>query len=447
MARPSSRLYLPPAGPWVSRRNVLRGLAVGGGLAAFPGLAACGGDRGSSDSSSGDGTSTTLGSNYSDAVPKKALAASLAAFTDAEDVDVEVNTVQHEQFQEQITKYLQGGPDDVWAWFAGFRMRFFADKGFAGDLSGLWSDTLDDQFSEAFKQASTGNDDKQYFVPFYNYPWAVFYRKSLFEENGYEIPATLDDYEDLCKQMQSDGLTPVCFADQEGWPAMGTFDAINFRQNGYDFHVSLMAGEESWESDEVKAVFETWRDRLLPYQTPASEALGLDWLDEAPKLLNKEAGMYYLGMFVGQAFTDETDREDLDFFPFPEITPEFGQDTIEAPIDGWLMAPEPEDEEAALKLLAWFGSVEGQEAYLKTDPNNVAANTDADTSNYNSLQTKAVELIGQADHITQFLDRDTDPTFASTVMISSLQDFLNNPDDIDGLCASIEEQKQSIFGS
>jgi multiple sugar transport system substrate-binding protein len=157
--------------------------------------------------------------------------------------------------------------------------------------------------------------------------------------------------------------------------------------------------------------------------------------------------MYYLGMFVGQAFTDDADREDLDFFPFPEITPEFGQDTIEAPIDGWLMAPEPDDEEAALKLLEWFGSVEGQEAYLKTDPNNVAANTDADTSNYNSLQTKAVELIGQADHITQFLDRDTDPTFASTVMISSLQDFLNNPDDIDGLCASIEEQKQSIFGS
>ena len=447
MARPPSPLYLPPSGPWVSRRNVLRGLAVGGGLAAFPGLAACGGERGSDSSSSGGGTSTELGSNFSSEVPKKALAASVAAFTEAEGIDVEIVTTEHEKFQESITKYLQGGPHDVWSWFAGYRMQFFAAKGFAGDLSDLWADELDGQFSEAFKQASTGEDGKQYFVPYYSYPWAVFYRKSLFEEKGYEIPTTIDDFEALCKEMQADGLTPLCFADQEGWPAMGTFDAINFRQNGYDFHLSLMAGEESWESDEAKGVFETWATKVLPYQTPAGEALGLDWLDVAPELINKKAGMYYLGMFVSQAFTNEADREDLDYFPFPEINPEFGQDTIEAPIDGFMMAPNPDDQETAEALLAWFGSPEGQEAYLKVDPSYIAANDNADTSNYNALQKKAVELIGQSDHITQFLDRDTDPTFASTVMISSLQDFLNNPDDIDGICASIEEQKQSIFGS
>jgi multiple sugar transport system substrate-binding protein len=33
------------------------------------------------------------------------------------------------------------------------------------------------------------------------------------------------------------------------------------------------------------------------------------------------------------------------------------------------------------------------------------------------------------------------------VMIPSLQDFLKAPDDIDALCASIEEQKKSIFGA
>ena len=48
-------------------------------------------------------------------------------------------------------------------------------------------------FSEGFKNASTGLDGKQYFVPFYYYPWAVHYRKSLFEEKGYEIPTTWDE--------------------------------------------------------------------------------------------------------------------------------------------------------------------------------------------------------------------------------------------------------------
>ena len=35
----------------------------------------------------------------------------------------------------------------------------------------------------------------------------------------------------------------------------------------------------------------------------------------------------------------------------------------------------------------------------------------------------------------------------NVVKIPSLQDFLKNPDDIDGLTQSIQEQKVSIFGS
>ena len=49
------------------------------------------------------------------------------------------------------------------------------------------------------------------------------------------------------------------------------------------------------------------------------------------------------------------------------------------------------------------------------------------------MQKKAAELIGSTKNIAQFLDRDTRPDFASTVMIPSLQAFLKNPKDVDGL--------------
>jgi len=45
------------------------------------------------------------------------------------------------------------------------------------------------------------------------------------------------------------------------------------------------------------------------------------------------------------------------------------------------------------------------------------------------------------------MDRDTRPDFASTVMIPSLQSFIRNPDDIDGLTKQIENQKKTIFTS
>ena len=37
-------------------------------------------------------------------------------------------------------------------------------------------------------------------------------------------------------------------------------------------------------------------------------------------------------------------------------------------------------------------------------------------------------MIASAKHIAQYMDRDTRPDFASTVMIPALQTFLNNPD-------------------
>lgn len=445
-----------PNGPeqgGVSRRAVVKGAAS---LAfAVPVLAACG------SSSSGKSTDTassapasapagaqvggtvTFGSNASDAVPKAAYVAMFDALKAKVGTAVKVNTVDHNTFQEQINSYLQGKPDDVFTWFAGYRMQFFAKKGLVGDISDVWA-TIGANYSDAFKKASTGEDGKQYFVPIYNYPWAVFYLKSLWKEKGYEVPKTLAELKTLGARMQKDGIAPIAFADKDGWPAMGTFDILNMRVNGYDFHMSLMAGKESWQDAKVKKVFSTWAE-LLPLHQPGF--LGRTWQEAAQSLGAKKSGMYLLGSFVGQQLEAAVKAGDLDFFTFPELDSTIGADAIDAPIDGLMMSKSPKDEKAAKALLAFAGTAEGQLAYLKTDSNDVAAAKDADPSGYNALQKKAAELIGAQKGIAQFMDRDTRPDFASTVMIPSIQSFLKNPKDIDGITKSIEAQKKSIFAT
>ena len=200
----------------------------------------------------------TVGSNYSDAVPRKAMQDVFDAFTKKTGIPVTVNTVDHNTYQEQINTYLQGKPDDVFAWFAGYRMQFFAAQGLSMQIDDLWQ-KVGSNYSDAMKAASTGADGHQYFVPIYNYPWAVFYRKSVFSEKGYKIPKTLDDLNGLASQMQKDSVVPFAFADKQGWPAMGTFDIMNMRTNGYDFHISLMAGKESWTDAKVKQVCRSTR--------------------------------------------------------------------------------------------------------------------------------------------------------------------------------------------
>src|SRR5438067_663150 len=169
----------------------------------------------------------SFGSNASAPVPKKATAAVLAAFSKATGTKVQVNTVDHNTFQQQINSYLQGRPDDVFTWFAGYRMQFFAQKGLLSPIDDVWH-SLSPQFSPALKAASTGLDGHQYFVPIYNYPWAIFYRRSVFKEKGYTTPKTWDEFIALAKKMKADG-NPMGFTDRDGWPAMGTFDYLNMR--------------------------------------------------------------------------------------------------------------------------------------------------------------------------------------------------------------------------
>ncbi|MHC3467903.1 ABC transporter substrate-binding protein [Streptomyces sp. 7R007] len=417
----------------MSRRTLLRSAALGAGAVTLPALlAGCGAGPG------GNKKEVTVGSNASDAVPKKAYAAAFQAYEKKSGKKVKVNTKDHNDFQENINRYLQGTPDDVFMWFAGYRMQYFATKGLLTEISDVWKTFSG--FSDALKEQST-HDGKQYFVPYYYYPWAVFHRKSLFRQKGYQQPTKWDDFIALAKQMQKDG-NPVAFCDKDGWPAMGTFDYIDLRLNGYDFHKSLMAGEESWTDTKVKNVFDTWRE-LMPYYQKG--ALGRTWEEAGQSLQKRETGMAVFGMPHPGTQFPENERDDIDFFAFPEIDPQWGQDAVEAPIDGFLIARKSKNVTGAKDLLKWLGKPEAEDVYLKYDPNNVAVNSGADTSAYSALQKKSAQLVSGAKQISQFLDRDTRPDFASTVMIQSIQDFIGNPKDVDGLCNSIERQKKTIF--
>ena len=279
-------------------------------------------------------------------------------------------------------------------WFSGYRMRFFAAKDLAGDISDVWKDL--GGMSDALKKASTGDDGKQYFVPSTYYPWASSTARASSRKYGYQPPKTLDEFKTLGAQMKKDGLVPIAFGDKDGWPAMGTFDQLNLRVNGYDFHVSLMAGKEAWNGDKVKKVFDTWAG-LLDLHQP--DSLGRTWQEAAQALQQKKAGTYLLGAFVAQQFPKGAEQDDLDFFNFPEVDSTIGADAIEAPIDGYMMAKRPKNEAGAKKLLGYLGSADAQNIGVKADPSVIATNDKADQAAYTALQKKSAEFVevGQVD--------------------------------------------------
>jgi multiple sugar transport system substrate-binding protein len=246
----------------LSRRDLLK-IAGYGSLAAF--IAACGG--GSTTTTTGitaTGGKMSLGSYNTDPGSKAGTQAIVDAFTAANGgTKVTLNTVDHGTFQNQISQYLQGTPEDAFTWFSGHRMRFFAAKGLATPIDDVW-DAVKSNYTAGFAASVKGDDGHVYAIPTDYYPWAVFYRKDVFAAHGYSIPTTWDALKTLCAQMKKDGLIPIAFADKDGWPAQGTFDILNLRLNGYDFHTQLLTGKQKWTDPKVAAVYKKWSE-ITPY--------------------------------------------------------------------------------------------------------------------------------------------------------------------------------------
>lgn len=409
-----------------TRRTVLKSVGVASvGLAAPSLLASCTGEKKKSSSASSESSgSTSVGSNYSDAVPKKAFKAVVDGFEKKDDDKVKINTVSHNDFQEHINNYLQGSPNPVFTWFSGIRMKTYAKS--SSDLvlpvDDVW-DKIKDNFSSSIAKASTAEDGKKYLVPWVTYPWAVFYNKALFDKHDYEVPEKWDDFVKLCKTMKKDDITPIAFGDKDLWPACGTFDYLNLRINGYEFHEDLMAHKESWNQKKVADVFDHWKE-ILPYHQDNS--LGRTWEDAASSIAKKKTGMYVIGLDQIGAQITGSDAKDLDFFAFPTINEKYGQDAVEAPIDGFMLSKEGKDDSTAKKFLEYLGTGAAQQTYLGSNHADIATAKDADTSKYTDVQKKAAKFIGDAKQLSQFLDRDSLPAFASDVMLPALQKFIRS---------------------
>ncbi len=420
----------------VSRRSLIKGAALGGlGIAGGATvLSSCGAASGP----------MSFGARTVDESPTKQLKGLVAAYEKKTGNKVTYNATESNAFQNNLSQYLQGTPDDAFQWMAGYRMQFFAEQGLLADISDVWNE-IGDQYDNSYKIASTGLDGKQYFVPQSWYPWGLHYRKSMVTEMGMdpENIATWDDMLKLMDALKKKGIVGYALGDKGGWEAMGTFDIINARVNGYQFHVDLLAGREKWTDARVLDVFTHW-EQLMPYTN--KNVLDLEWDGAMELLLQKKAGTFMNGSWFGANFLEKSqeDYDDLWIVPFPEINPEHGVDTIDAPIDGFCVAANGGNTEVGMDFIKFAGDKEGMQAMLDTGIPMTSANKNQDTSSYDAFQTQQAAVMGKAKYITQFLDRDTRPDFAGPVVGPALQSWLKNPKDVNKIVDSLQQQWDAL---
>ena len=379
-------------------------------------------------------------SNASDPAPKAAFEQLVADFeAENPEIDVQVNTFDHEGYKTAIRNFLTADAPDVVFWFAGNRMRPFVEAGQFLDVSDVWAQNgLTDSLSSTLSAMTI--DDKQWGVPFTYYQWGVYMNRDVYAQVGVEPADTWEGFLANCEAFKAAGIDCLTTGSKALWPVAGLFDYLSLRTNGYDWHMQLTNGEIAWTDDSVRAVFAEFA-KVLPYVSANHAAI--DWQDAVSNLVQGTAANYVMGNFAVASFKDGgmTD-ENLGFMSFPTINADIPR-AEEAPTDTLHIpagAKNPDD----AKLFLAFAARPDVQTTLNAALGQLPVNAEASVGNDPFLQA-GFEMLSTAEGgIAQFFDRDASPEMAKAGM-EGFQEFMVRPERLDDILERLERQRQRLY--
>jgi multiple sugar transport system substrate-binding protein len=379
-------------------------------------------------------------SNASDPAPRIAWKRIARRFEgENPDIDVRINVFDHESYKTSIRDWLTGTPPDVVLWFAGTRMRQFVNLGLLADVSALFTPEVKEELHSAAINLVTFNGH-QFGVPYAYYNVGFFFRRDLLEKAGIgAFPADWPAFLSGCVKLKAAGIAAVAIGTKDLWPAAAWFDYLDLRTNGYTFHMDLMQGKVAYTDPRVHAIFARWRE-LLDNGCFVSHHASVKWQESQTLMYQGKAAMMLIGNYIVPGFPPEL-RNQMEFSPFPRIDLAVGA-YEDAPMNSIHIPARSPNQEIAKRFLAFVLRADVQEeinrAILNIPVNRKAAIAD------DRFLAAGRALLGSAEHLAQFFDRDTDEELA-TVAMKGFQEFMLKPERLDSILSNIERVRRRIY--
>lgn len=378
-----------------------------------------------------------INSDMSDPAPKADMAKAVALFKkENPDLDVQLNTFDHEAYKTAIRNFLVSEAPDICTWYAGNRMKFFVDQNLFMDVSSLWKELgLYDSMASSVKAMTI--DGKQYGVPYSYYQWGVYYRKDIFDKYGLSAPKTWDEFMKVNATLKANGITPITIGTKYLWTAGGWFDYLDLRVNGYEFHMDLTAGKISWLDPRLDKVFALWADMVNNGYFLENHA-SYSWQEAQAPLINGKAAMYLIGNFMIPDMESAGVVDNIGFFQFPIIDPSVGV-FEDAPTDTFHIPANAKNVENAKKFLSFIARPDVQTILTSgTLPANSKSAAPTDR-----FKKAGFEMLNAADGLAQFYDRDSSPEMAKVGM-EGFQEFMVYPDREKAIRTRLENERKKL---
>lgn len=199
-----------------------------------------------------------------------------------------------------------------------------------------------------------------YAVPYVGNAAGILYNKDIFEEHGWEIPTTWDEFTSLCEEIQAAGIQPLYFGFKDTWTCLAPWNAMAVDLAPADVCRQVNQGNTTF-TEEYKEIAEKMLT-LLDYGE--KEAFAYGYNDACTAFANGEAAMYTIGSYAIPQILSTNPDMNIDSFVFPASNEADGN-VLNSGIDlQFCVTADCQNKEAAYEVLDFLLEKENMQSYL-----------------------------------------------------------------------------------
>lgn len=199
-----------------------------------------------------------------------------------------------------------------------------------------------------------------YAVPYVANAAGILYNRDMFEEHGWEIPETWEEFIALCDEIKAEGILPLYFGFKDTWTCLAPWNAAAVDLAPSDVCQQVNKGETTF-SDEYREVSEKML-ALLEYGP--DDPFAYDYNGACTAFANEESAMYTIGSYAVPQIKSVNPEMNIDSFVFPGCSDE-ADNKLNSGIDlQFCVTKDCENKEAAYEVLNFLLEDESIQTYL-----------------------------------------------------------------------------------
>ena len=179
------------------------------------------------------------------------------------------------------------------------------------DFDGL--DDIKEAYLETDKELEYVPMDGVYAMPYMANAAGVLYNKDIFEEHGWTIPTTWDEFTALCERIEAEGIQPLYFGFKDSWTCLAPWNAIAVDLAPSDVCSEVNKGNTTF-TDNYREVAEKEK-ALLAYAQDNPAAYGYN--DACTAFAKGESAMFVIGSYAVPQIKSVNPDMNIDSFVFP----------------------------------------------------------------------------------------------------------------------------------